>query len=366
MKAGVWLAGLTAIAVPLAQGWGATLGNIRIARHPDHVRIVLDLDAAITFSAVDGTFTLTGLEAESAVMNAAPADAPLKRVILAPVAGGARLSFETASPVTPKAFTLTPDSDGGYRLVVDLFPSVAGGEANGSQRSDDAPHEDTHIAPSADVPAVANSKSTEEVAAPSGTSAALPHLTSANPTDPTSSAAVPGMPIAPALDAPGFPAGSKPTAAIAGPGYSPETLRAERAFDRGDAKEACALANSALQVNAIDLRALVVLGSCRLAEQDGAGAKAAFSSALAQDAAYDRARVGLATALDMMGDQAGARSELSRVLGHEVPPEELTRLVDAFKTLKPKSPAASPSPAPAMPQRIVNNRAPSIVRGPSD
>jgi len=355
-----WLAGFAATAFALSHASAATLSNIRIARHSDHVRIVLDLDAAITFSATDGAFTLAGLEAESAVMNAAPADAPLKRVVIAPAEGGARLSFETSAAVTPKAFTLMPDTDGGHRLVVDLYlpagdktgatTSSAHGTESAGTEGTSRPHAgDLHAAP-----AVEAAKQEIQAAPPaSGMSAALP-TTNAGALD----AAVPGVPFDPHGGSP-LSARPKPDT----PGYTPENLRAERALDRGDAKEACTLADTALKANATDLRALVVLGGCRLAQQDGAGAKTAYSAALAQDPSYDRARVGLATALDMMGDQAGARAELSKVLGHEVPPEELTRLVEAFKTLNPKPAAAQ---TPAAPQRIVNSRAPAIVRGPAD
>lgn len=361
MKSGVWLAGIAALALPLSQAGAAALSNIRIARHADHVRIVLDLDAAISYSAAGGAFTLAGLEAESAVMNAAPADAPLKRVIIAPANGGARLSFETSAPVTPRAFTLTPDSDGGHRLVVDLYPA-RGAASDSEARRGEAPRADASSSPAAAAPAVGAAAEHS----PTGTSAALPAASPVSHSADTAanSPAVPGMPIAPAIDAPGLPAPARP--ASRGPGYSPETLRAERALDRGDSKEACALAETALQANGTDLRALVVLGGCRLAQQDGAAAKAAYSSALAQDASFDRARVGLATALDMMGDQSGARAELSKVLGHGVPPEELARLVDAFKTLKPPQDAAAAPSAAAAPQRIVNNRSSAAVRGPSD
>ncbi len=119
-------------------------------------------------------------------------------------------------------------------------------------------------------------------------------------------------------------------------GPSDETLRAEHALDRGDAKDACARADNALKANPNDLRALVVLGGCRLAQHDAIGAKGAYVLALQADPSFDRARVGLATADDMLGDQASARAELSKVLGHDVPPEDLKRLVQAFKELPDK------------------------------
>jgi hypothetical protein len=314
---------------------GAAVTNIRIASHGDHVRVVLDLDAPIGFTAThEGGFVLKGLESENAVLNAEARDTPLKRVILAPGAEGARLSFETAVPVSPRAFALAPDTQGGNRLVVDLYPKAK---------------EKTEV--SAPPP-------TERASAPpTGTSAALSNAAQPPPAQapawPQGEAAVPGMPPAAPIDAPGLPVPS------GGPGYSQETLRAERALDRGDALEACARADSALQVDPKDLRALVVLGFCRMAQHDSAGAKAAFATALAHDPGFDRARIGLATAEDMMGNQGAARDELATVLGHDLPPEELTRLIEAFKTLKPPGSLASGEA-----QRVVSeSRAASAGRG---
>jgi hypothetical protein len=360
VKTGPLTTALFGAAFAATAAYGAAVTNIRIAPHGDHVRVVLDLDAPIGFTAThEGGFILKGLESENAVLNAEARDTPLKRVILAPGTEGARLSFETAVPVSPRAFALAPDTGGGNRLVIDLY----------SRAKESASHTGAAAADDVSAPPPPERAS----ASPTGTSAALPSATQPPPAEywalHQAQAAVPGMPPAAPIDAPGLPVPS------GGPGYSQETLRAERALDRGDATEACLRADSALQVDAKDMRALVVLGLCRMAQRDAAGARAAFASALEHDPGFDRARIGLATAEDMLGNQGAARDELAKVLGHDLPPEELTRLLEAFKTLKaPGSLASSEVQRVVNEGRAVGRAAPiksdrgsaAAVRGPAE
>jgi hypothetical protein len=346
VKLGATTTALLAVAFVATAAHGAAVTNIRIASHGDHVRVVLDLDAPIGFTATqEGGFILKGLESENAVLNAEARDTPLKRVILAPGSEGAQLSFETAVPVSPRAFALIPDTQGGNRLVVDLYPKA----------KESVPHSGAIGASHVSSP-----PPTEHASAPpAGMSAALPNAAQPRPAEtpawPQAQAAVPGMPPAAPIDAPGLPVPS------GGPGYSQETLRAERALDRGDAAEACLRADSALKVDPKDLRALVVLGFCRMAQHDSAGARAAFATALERDPGFDRARIGLATAEDLMGNPGAARDELAKVLGHDLPPQELTRLIEAFKTLKPPGSLASSEI-----QRAVSGNRTAAVRGPAD
>jgi hypothetical protein len=380
----------------------ANLSNIRISNHHDHVRVVLDLDAPVSFVVgPDGSFDLKGLAAESAVLNAGAADAPLKRVVITPQADGARLSFETLNAVEPRAFKLVPDQDGGNRIVVDLFLKRPAGGAGAK------PAAATVHAPATDNSAPASGEGLSAALAPDANlNPPTPHRTAeaagreapgqlaggsaagheapgqlaggsaagheapgqlaggsaAGHEAPGQlaggSAAVPGMPPETLLEMaslPAAPGGSNTTSIpqgdvsrpIAGASASDETLRAERALDRGDPQEACMRADSALKIEPSDLRALVVLGSCRLAAHDAQGAKAAFSTALVADPSFDRARVGLATAQDMAGDHVSARAELSKVLGHNLPAEDRTKLVEALRSLDqpaPGSPPAQPAP----------------------
>jgi hypothetical protein len=334
---------------------------VRIATHGDFVRVVVDLDAPAEYSIEsDGSIAFKGMEGESAVLNATPSQAPLKRVTLAPGSGGARMTFETTFATTTKAFTLAPDKEGGNRIVVDLYPKSA-----------------PPPAPAAGAPG----PSARPPVTPSGTTAAVDPAAAAAPIAPAiaaAAAAVPEMPPEPAPEMPGAAQAAAPIAAqpetsiatpapptpapapplpaevatiaplpvppsapLAGAGFSDETLRAERALDRGDARDACNRAGNALKANPNDLRALAVLGGCRLALHDAIGAKGAYTLALQADPSFDRARVGLATADDMLGDRAGARAELAKVLGHDAPPEDLKRLIGAFKELAPATAASN-------------------------
>ena len=49
----------------------------------------------------------------------------MNKVILAPAAGGAKLTFDAQASLVLSAFVLPPDSYGGHRLVVDLKPNKA-------------------------------------------------------------------------------------------------------------------------------------------------------------------------------------------------------------------------------------------------
>ena len=100
----------------------ATVRDIRIAAHPDHVRVVLDLDGPVTSTPRgDHELTLHGLSGGSAVMNAQPKDAPLKRVVLTPDGDDTTLSFETSADIRMEAFPVSAGGGGGNRFVVDLY-----------------------------------------------------------------------------------------------------------------------------------------------------------------------------------------------------------------------------------------------------
>jgi len=332
-----------------ASAQAAAVTNIRIAAHPDHVRVVLDLDAAVTFAVTpDGSLDLKGLEGENAVLNAAPSEVPLKRVVITPGTGAARLTFETTTPVNPRAFTMSPDKDGGNRLVVDLYPKGAPAKSEPPAAQADTPLTDKL------TPTPATGTTAAVTGAATAALPAVPAPASKLELN-AGEAAIPGMPPEAALDAPGLPPTSFAAPATipntdvatasdakAGPGYSDEALRAERALDRGDLKDGCARADALTKIDPKDLRALVVLGACRLAQQDALGAKGAYTAALDIDPGFDRARVGLATAEDMLGNHTAARAELSRVLGHDVPPDDLAKLIAAFKEL----PLAQSAPKP--------------------
>ena len=101
----------------------AEIDDIRIGQHRTYLRVVLDLSGQAKYSIADnGEVIVEGVETGSAVLNADSSQAPLRRITVIPEEGRARISFDSTRPVNIKAFSLTPDSFGGHRLVVDLLP----------------------------------------------------------------------------------------------------------------------------------------------------------------------------------------------------------------------------------------------------
>ncbi|MFZ1991886.1 MAG: tetratricopeptide repeat protein [Alphaproteobacteria bacterium] len=379
----------------------ATVQDIRIAAHPDHVRVVLDLDAPVTFTPRgEHAFTLHGLSGGSAVMNAQPKDAPLKRVVLTPDGDDTTLSFETSADVSVKAFPVSAGGNGGNRFVVDLYRAL---ETPIAQALTTAPRSDL-VATSAPpsqfvsrgpaVPAVAPRAPSESAPAnasrPNAFSFVPPYnAPQAGPTPyeaadaqssttatapaasslPSASASAPPTNTVPFGQKPAQPesaesGGASPTAMEAtvtsasaqttmNAAPSDRTLLAERALDRGDAKAACTTANEALSASPKDLRALAVLGSCELALGDAVSARGAFSNALAIDPSYHRARIGLAETDVRQGDLSGARQEYSRVLADNPPTDETYKILDALQSLAAPGTMSAATPAPA-PQSAAN------------
>ena len=320
---------------------GANVTKVRIASHSDHVRVVLDLDDAAAYTqSEDGSFILKGVAGDNAIQNAAQTDAPLKRVMITSGDDGlAHLKFETSGPVTAKAFMLTPDREGGHRLVVDLFPKM---ESTATATAVEKTEKTESPKPA--IVGVEGAKSMAAVAemaalditpkATGAPTAILSHAPAVRAAAIGVSAATNSVAALPASSPP-LPAPFNPAPPhIAGSGYSTAAFDAERALDRGDFAKACEAADAAVKANITDLRAMAIQGDCRLSKHDGTGAKAIFSAALELDPGFDRARIGLATAEDMLGDQSGARNELAKVLGHDLPEAERGRLIEALRALQ--------------------------------
>ncbi|HXZ67065.1 MAG TPA: tetratricopeptide repeat protein [Alphaproteobacteria bacterium] len=372
----------------------ATVRDIRIAAHPDHVRVVLDLDGPVTSTPRgDHELTLHGLSGGSAVMNAQPKDAPLKRVVLTPDGDDTTLSFETSADIRMEAFPVSAGGGGGNRFVVDLYRATETPAAQTPALSSDLvattapPPQFASRGPA--VPAVpsrsplvptasdasrtntfsfvppynapqagptpyeaAENQSQTPAATPTATGSSLPATSaSAPPTNTVPFGQQPGQPES-------AESGAPPTATVAAaasastrtPMSAPSSdraLLAERALDRGDAKAACAAANEALSASPQDLRALAVLGSCELALGDAVSARSAFSGALAIDPAYHRARIGLAETDVRQGDLSAARQEYQRVLADNPPTDETYKILDALQSLALPGTMSAATSAPA-------------------
>lgn len=356
------LVGLTCIAPTLT--WAASVQDIRIASHADHVRIVLDLDGAVTFtpSGTNG-FELRGISGGGAVMNAQPKDAPLKRVVLIPDGDKTKLTFETSTAVRAEAFPISASADGGHRFVVDLYKAqltpaseARAADSSGSTSSAGPIMTSTERGPA--VPAVPADQpsATQVVQQPPATQPSYAAVGPSNPPDigptpyetadaqPSDSVTTAASTQPMASNAPlnTIPFATSQTAPLQADAASPDdhALHSERALDRGDAKAACAEATEALKATPQDLRALAVLGSCQLALGDAVAARAAFASALAIDPGYHRARIGLAQTDVRQGNIAEARQEYRRVLADNPPTDETYKILDALQALGPVAPLA--------------------------
>ena len=366
----LWLAALAGY--PASTLADANIQDIQIAPSTDHIRVVLELDAPITFAA-SGTsaFDLHGVASGGAVMKAGADAAPLNRVVLASDSTSTKLTFETSAPITAKAELLAPDAQGVSHLVVDLFKDTAPPAPVAppalhvvSSASASAPHNVTAaIAPQARRPAVgpalehptsASQLETALLAVPAQERPQAPLNAAAKAPDPISMAPDLGeaevvLPNAPrpsaATLAAAEPRETVPAASlhpVVAPAMPPpaapvpanaSALDAEKALDEGDAQSACRIAQGTAQTAPGDLRALAVLGECKLALNDAQSARATFASALAIDASYHRARIGLARAEASLGNFVAARAEYARVLGDNPPTDEAYRIVDAMALL---------------------------------
>lgn len=397
MKLSRLLIGLICLS-PCSALAAATVQDIRIASHADHVRVVLDLDAPVTFTPQgDHAFTLHGLAGGSAVMNAQPKDAPLKRVVLTPNGEDTTLSFETSASVIVKAFPVSAGGNGGNRFVVDLFKQQPAPIA--SQRDAAPPRFDsiaTNATPTQSssrmpaVPAVAplhqvaptsasvsqpnsfafvppyNAPQTgptpyevDKAQFPTSTPASTPLASQvvAASAPPTNTVPFGQMPVQQTNAPSGAASPSAMEATVTSIGAeritsstpSDRTLIAEHALDRGDARAACAAANEALSTSPRDLRALAVLGACELALGDAVSARNAFSNALAIDPSYHRARIGLAETNIRQGDLSAARQEYQRVLADNPPTDETYKILDALQAIAAPGVASAAGPPQVSP-----------------
>lgn len=124
----------------------ANLLDIRVGKHEDHVRIVLDVDSAVSYQQdASGALIISGLSGESAVLNTSDSHTMLDRVLITPTAAGAQLEFESRQSFSSSVFVLTPDYYGGHRIVIDLY--AQGGAPTGATQAHHA--QGDHAAPSA-------------------------------------------------------------------------------------------------------------------------------------------------------------------------------------------------------------------------
>lgn len=144
LSSSLFICGLTEVAAE------ANLLDIRVGKHQDHVRVVLDVDSAVSYQQdASGALIISGLSGESAVLNTSTSHTMLDRVLITPTAAGAQLKFESRQAFSSRVFVLTPDYYGGHRIVIDLYEQ--GGAPTGATYTHNThatpnPHA-THAAP---------------------------------------------------------------------------------------------------------------------------------------------------------------------------------------------------------------------------
>lgn len=112
---------------PIALAGTAALEKIRVADHERYQRVVIDTSDAVTFSVVEGesalTLTLSGIISE--LQTKAWTDlGQVKGLRIEPVSDTSILIiFDLAGPMHPRISSYTPDSYGGHRIVIDLWPA---------------------------------------------------------------------------------------------------------------------------------------------------------------------------------------------------------------------------------------------------
>jgi hypothetical protein len=118
--------GLTVAFGGIARADEVQLLNIRVGRHLNYTRVVLDLDRAGSFELTDDSANgrlviATPVKLTRQLVPRLPRNADIVTGIVAePSGAGTRIAIVTDGPAMHYDFSLPPDSDGGHRLVFDI------------------------------------------------------------------------------------------------------------------------------------------------------------------------------------------------------------------------------------------------------
>lgn len=121
----------------------ATLEKIRAADHERFQRIVIDTSDAVTFSKVEDesalTLALDGITSE-ALKRIWPDLGQVKGLRIEPISDtSVHVIFDLAGAMRPRISSYTPDSYGGHRIVIDLWPVMETVTAQTPSASDNSP-----------------------------------------------------------------------------------------------------------------------------------------------------------------------------------------------------------------------------------
>ncbi len=166
MARGAALALACAIALGLTSAlssasWAADLTEVRVGRHPDKTRVVLEVDGPFQHRVREGRREIVvEVSADSPIRTIPAKGDQLRTVQVAPSADGAEVRLVLRNDVSLKSFTLKgPD-----RLVLDLFPATAA-TATAAAKPKPAPKPEPKAAP-APAPTPSKPAPSAQAAAP--------------------------------------------------------------------------------------------------------------------------------------------------------------------------------------------------------
>lgn len=140
MRLRIFLTGvLLSMLLPLqAYAAAAEIQGVRLWRAPDNTRLVFDMSAPVSHSvfSLDNpdrvVIDLKSARLSTDLKSILQSKSPIRDVRTGLQASELRIVLDMSARVTPKSFTLTPNQQYGYRLVIDLFdlPVVSGGKTS--------------------------------------------------------------------------------------------------------------------------------------------------------------------------------------------------------------------------------------------
>lgn len=317
---------VTALAVPQAfaspplfLAATATLEKIRVADHKKYQRVVIDTSDAVTFTIVEGetglVLTLNGIASDS--RKWAYSDlGRVKGIRLTPLSEtSVNITFDLTGRVRPRIFTYTPDSYGGHRIVIDLWPG-----------KDNVPHVTDVAAP---VPELKTEPELQEIRESQATD--IPGLKEVQQwpikVDETATALTPQDAVrvfpdrpAPELDVETV-LGEKPEAGgIMNAVVTTDPLASARErMARGAPEEACKVLQVNFPKGTWNIEAMVLQGECLRALGNLTEANILYTEVLSYEPDSVDARIGLADIQARNADFAAARDNYIRALA-QLPP----------------------------------------------
>lgn len=296
----------------------ASLEKIRVADHERYQRVVIDTSEAVTFKVIEGeaalVLTLNGIASEGRTWTYTDLG-QVKGIKLTSLSDtSVQITFDLTGAVRPRISAYTPDSYGGHRIVIDLWPARANVAAKAPRVSET-------------VPAVAELKPEAELAEAAEAEAdevpglreiqAWPTLVDEVATTLTPREAMTPFPERPAPEhSVETILGKKPDAGgIMNAVVTTDPLAAARErMTRGAPEEACKVLQTNFPRGTWNIEAMVLEGACLRALGNLTEANTLYTEVLSFQPDSIDARLGLADIQAQNGDFAAARDNYIRAL----------------------------------------------------